>query len=59
MLLQLMGLLTDDERGLTSIEYTLVASLVSVFILGGILLLGDGLRNQYGMVGNTVNNYAP
>ena len=58
MLLQLMGLLTD-EQGLTSIEYTLVASLVSVFILGGILFLGDGLRNQYGMIGNVVNNYAP
>lgn len=58
MVLQFAGLLSD-ERGLTATEYALIASMVSIAILGGVLLLADGVRNQYGMIANQVINHAP
>ncbi len=37
----------SSRRGATSIEYALIASLVSVFIIGGVAALGTSLGNQY------------
>jgi pilus assembly protein Flp/PilA len=36
-----------DDSGATAIEYALIATLVSVTIVAGALLLGDQLRNLF------------
>ena len=39
-----------DEHGATAIEYGLLASLISVAIIGSIGLVGDGLNTVFGNV---------
>jgi pilus assembly protein Flp/PilA len=43
------------DSGATSIEYALIAALVSVFIITGILLTGKGLSVTYNTLINAVN----
>ncbi|MBN1336447.1 MAG: Flp family type IVb pilin [Deltaproteobacteria bacterium] len=37
----------SSRRAATSIEYALIASLVSVFIIGAVAALGQAVGNQY------------
>jgi pilus assembly protein Flp/PilA len=46
--------LRDDEQGVTSIEYGLIAAVVSVGIIGAITAFTDSLNNLWGMVTDTV-----
>jgi len=42
------------ETGATAIEYALIASLVSVFIIGGIMATGNGLSITYNVIDNAM-----
>lgn len=35
--------IAKDERGVTAIEYALIASLIGMAIMGGVSSLGDGV----------------
>ncbi len=41
-----------DEKGATSIEYALIAVLVSIVIVGGATLVGTTLRSTFTSVGS-------
>ncbi len=41
-----------NESGATAIEYALIASLISIAIVGGATTLGGTLTNTYNNVGN-------
>ncbi|MBN3791651.1 Flp family type IVb pilin [Burkholderia sp. Ac-20353] len=43
----------DDERGVTSIEYALMGSLVAIAILAGVGTLGHSLNGVYQRVAAT------
>jgi pilus assembly protein Flp/PilA len=47
-----------DESGTTTIEYALIAVLVSIAILGSLLAFGASLDNIYGAVGSQVSGAA-
>lgn len=36
-----------DERGTTAIEYVLIATIVSIVIIGGLTQIGSKLSSQY------------
>ncbi|HEY1943782.1 MAG TPA: Flp family type IVb pilin [Roseiarcus sp.] len=39
-----------DESGATAIEYALIASLIAVFIIGALSVLGTSLSSEFGEV---------
>jgi pilus assembly protein Flp/PilA len=39
-----------DEEGATAIEYGLIASLISVVIIGAVTAVGGGLQNTFNAV---------
>jgi pilus assembly protein Flp/PilA len=41
-----------DEDGATAIEYALIASLIAVFIIGSLQLLGNSLSSEFSEVAN-------
>jgi pilus assembly protein Flp/PilA len=45
--------LTNDD-GVTSIEYALIASLIAVFIIAALQLVGTNLSTVFTEVGNTL-----
>ena len=50
---------STDEGGATSIEYALVASLVSIAILSGVVVLGAALETRYVEIGEATRNAGP
>lgn len=46
--------LRDDEQGVTSIEYGLIAAVVSVGIIGAISAFTGSLNSLWGMITDTV-----
>jgi|LFEF01.1.fsa_nt_gb pilus assembly protein Flp/PilA len=46
-MVQLLGRFFRNEDGATSIEYALIASLVSIVIVGGAMSLGGKLNATY------------
>ena len=47
-------LAVDSERGVTAIEYGLIASLVAVAIIVGITLVGTNLNGLFNYIGGKV-----
>lgn len=45
-----------DQSGVTSIEYALIAVLVSLAIFGAVEALGDSLASIFGAVASTVSS---
>ena len=43
-----------DESGVTAIEYALIASLIAVFILGAVQLVGTNLSTVFNEIGTTL-----
>jgi pilus assembly protein Flp/PilA len=43
-----------DERGVTALEYALIAALVAVVIIGGVSLLGTNVSKVFSTVANTI-----
>jgi pilus assembly protein Flp/PilA len=44
----------DSERGVTAIEYGLIASLIAIAIIVGITLVGTNLNGLFAYVGGKV-----
>jgi pilus assembly protein Flp/PilA len=44
----------SDESGVTAIEYALIASLIAVFIIAAVQLVGTNVSNVFNEVGNTL-----
>jgi Flp pilus assembly pilin Flp len=51
-----IGKLLGDNRAATSIEYALVASLISVAALGAFQSLGGGVSSKYASIDQAVAN---
>jgi pilus assembly protein Flp/PilA len=43
------------ELGATAIEYALIASLISVFIVGAVSFTGNGVKSTYNVIINAIN----
>ncbi len=43
-----------DKRGVTALEYALIAALVAVVIIGGVSLLGTNISKVFSTVANTI-----
>ena len=43
------------ELGATAIEYALIASLISVFIIGAVSFTGNGIKLTYNVIINAIN----
>jgi pilus assembly protein Flp/PilA len=43
-----------DKRGVTALEYALIAALVAVVIIGGVSLLGSNVNTVFSTVANTI-----
>lgn len=46
--------LGGDKRGVTALEYALIAALVAVVIIGGVSLLGTNVSKVFSTVANTI-----
>ncbi len=46
--------LLRDERGVTAIEYALIASLIAVAIIGAVTTVGSNLSAMYDMIASEV-----
>jgi len=44
----------SDGRGVTALEYALIAALVAVVIIGGVSLLGSNVSKVFSTVANTI-----
>jgi pilus assembly protein Flp/PilA len=44
-----------DESGATAIEYALIASLIAVFIIGSLQVLGTSLSSEFTEVSNALH----
>jgi len=50
--------LRNDKRGVTAIEYGLIAALIAVVIIGGATALGTNLKSVFTNLGNTMSTTA-
>ena len=48
-----------DENGATSIEYALIAALVSVVVITGLTIVGTTLNTKFNSVATEVQNAVP
>ncbi len=46
--------IAGDRRGVTALEYALIAALVAVVIIGGVSLLGSNISTVFSTVANTI-----
>jgi pilus assembly protein Flp/PilA len=46
--------LTEDRRGVTAIEYGLIAALIAIAAIGAMSLLGTDLSNTFSLVASTL-----
>jgi pilus assembly protein Flp/PilA len=46
--------LVGDKRGVTAMEYALIAALVAVVIIGAVSLLGQSVSKVFSTVANTI-----
>ena len=46
----------SDDRGATSIEYALIAVLISIFIIGAAIGVGDQVSTLFNKVDTTYSN---
>jgi pilus assembly protein Flp/PilA len=46
---------TQDESGVTAIEYGLIAALIAVVIIGAVTTVGTDLSAVFNSVGNSLN----
>lgn len=53
---EVLRAMRDDERGVTALEYGLIAALIAVVIIVSLTYLGTSLRNMFQGIANTVNS---
>jgi pilus assembly protein Flp/PilA len=46
--------LAGDKKGVTALEYALIAALVAVVIIGGVSLLGSNVSKVFSTVASTI-----
>jgi len=46
--------LFGDRKGVTALEYAMIAALVAVAIIGGVSLLGTNVSSVFSTVANTI-----
>ncbi len=51
--------LMQDRKGVTALEYGLIAALISVVIIGAFGLLGGGLTTAFTNIANTLSGTTP
>ena len=51
--------LVDDQRGVTAVEYGLIAGLISVTIIAVLLTLGGDLTNVFNDISGGLQNGSP
>jgi pilus assembly protein Flp/PilA len=56
---RLMGRFRRDERGATATEYALLVVFVALAVAVGANVLGTGLSNLFGRIGNQLNITLP
>jgi pilus assembly protein Flp/PilA len=49
--------LRNDRRGVTALEYGLMAALIAVVIIAAVPLLGAGITNAFTDVGTALTNH--
>lgn len=57
--LQRPSALLRSERGITAIEYALLAALIAVALIGGATLLGTTLDEFFSAVADKIKGYKP
>jgi pilus assembly protein Flp/PilA len=50
----IIGILAQNARGATALEYALIAAMVATVILGGVTTLGTTLNDLFGALGDLV-----
>ncbi len=50
-----IGKFINDEKGVTAIEYALIAALIAVVIIGGATALGTKINTVFGNIANKIN----
>ena len=53
-MLSMLRAVCGDKRGVTALEYALIAALVAVVIIGGVSLLGTNVSKVFSTVANTI-----
>jgi pilus assembly protein Flp/PilA len=53
-LTSLVKTLRSDKRGVTALEYGLIASLIAVFIIGALTTLGDKLSSTFSTISQSL-----
>jgi pilus assembly protein Flp/PilA len=48
--------LKSDKRGVTAIEYALIAALIAIVIIGGVSAVGGSLTNVFNNVASAVSS---
>jgi pilus assembly protein Flp/PilA len=48
-----------DDRGVTSVEYGLLVTLIAIAIIGTVTALGGNLSSMFGSVSNQIHNAPP
>ncbi len=46
--------LIGDKKGVTALEYALIAALIAVVIIGAVTLLGSSVSGVFSKVANTI-----
>jgi pilus assembly protein Flp/PilA len=46
--------LIGDKKGVTALEYALIAALIAVVIIGAVSLLGTNVSNVFSTVANSI-----
>jgi len=46
--------LVQDQKGVTAVEYGLIAALIAAVIIGGVSLLGTNISTVFSTVANTI-----
>lgn len=52
--LNTLMVLKRDEKGVTALEYGLIAALIAVVIIGAVTILGTRLSGTFTNIGNTL-----
>lgn len=53
--MRLWAQLRDDKRGVTAIEYGLIAVLIAVVIIGAVTTVGTNLNQTFQTIGNKLS----
>ena len=52
--MSILRLVCGDKRGVTAMEYALIAALIAVVIIGAVSMLGTSVSSVFSTVANTI-----